>query len=76
MINLNGRKVVTSPLRFENGRYSMDLDHFESMIDEDVKLLLLCNPHNPGGTVRSKEELKLLGDICVKHQIKVVSGCR
>lgn len=73
MINLNGRKVVTSPLRFENGRYSMDMDHFESMIDEDVKLLLLCNPHNPGGTVWSKEELKQLGDICVKHQIKVVA---
>lgn len=73
MINWNDRKLVISPLLFENGRYYMDLDHFENMIDGDVKLLLLCNPHNPGGTVWSREELKKLGDICVRHQIKVVA---
>ncbi|WP_078379218.1 MalY/PatB family protein [Sutcliffiella halmapala] len=73
MINWNDRRLVTSPLHFENGRYHMDWANFESQIDEDVKLLLLCNPHNPGGTVWTKEELKKLGDICVKHNIKVVS---
>lgn len=73
MINWNGRKLVTSPLLYENGRYHMDLANFESMIDDDVKLLLLCNPHNPGGTVWTKEELKKLGDICVRHNIKVVA---
>ncbi|WP_223701517.1 MalY/PatB family protein [Sutcliffiella deserti] len=73
MINWNDRKLVNCSLVMENGRYQMDLAHFESVLDENVKLFLLCNPHNPGGTVWTKEELKSLGEICLKHNITVVA---
>ncbi|WP_339147552.1 MULTISPECIES: MalY/PatB family protein [unclassified Sutcliffiella] len=73
MIVHNERKVLTSPMPYKNGRYHMDLEHFESQLDGTVKMLLLCNPHNPGGTVWTQEELKQLGEICVKHGIIVVA---
>lgn len=78
MIEKNGRKVVNSPLKLVqvNGdlRYEMDFDDFEKkIIENNVKLYLLCNPHNPGGRVWSKEELEQIGDICLRHNVIVVS---
>ncbi|WP_226682339.1 MalY/PatB family protein [Sutcliffiella horikoshii] len=73
MVTYNDRKLVTSPLDYRKGRYHMNLQDFEAKLDGDVKLLLLCNPHNPGGTVWTKEELKQLGEICVKHHVIIVS---
>lgn len=73
MIINNGRKLLTSPMNYKEGRYHMDLEHFESQLDGSVKMLLLCNPHNPGGTVWTYEELKQLSEICVKHGIVVVT---
>lgn len=70
----NERKLVSSDLILKNNRYSIDFHDFEKKItDHNVKLLLLCNPHNPGGRVWSREELKQLGDICYRHQVVVVS---
>ncbi|WP_227521432.1 MULTISPECIES: MalY/PatB family protein [Bacillus] len=73
MIQLNNRKLVTSSLVLKDGRYEFDLEDFESKLDDSVKMLLLCNPHNPGGTVWTKEELTRLGEMCLKHNILVVS---
>ena len=73
MVQMNDRKLVTSSLVLKNGRYEFDLDDFESKLDESVKMLLLCNPHNPGGRVWTKEELLRLGEICLKHNILVIS---
>ncbi|ART77817.1 MalY/PatB family protein [Sutcliffiella horikoshii] len=73
MVTYNDRKLITSPMEYRNGRYYMDLQDFEAKLDGDVKLLLLCNPHNPGGTVWTREELEQLGKICVKHNIIIVS---
>ncbi|MGD7053227.1 MalY/PatB family protein [Sutcliffiella horikoshii] len=73
MVTYNNRKLITSPMEYRNGRYYMDLQDFESKLDDEVKLLLLCNPHNPGGTVWTREELEQLGEICVKHNIIIVS---
>ncbi|MGD6777803.1 MULTISPECIES: MalY/PatB family protein [Bacillaceae] len=73
MVTYNDRKLITSPMEYRNGRYYMDLQDFESKLDDEVKLLLLCNPHNPGGTVWTREELEQLGEICVKHNIIIVS---
>ena len=67
------REIVINQLTENNGNYTMDLDNLESLIDKKTKLLLLCNPHNPVGRVWSKNELKKLGDICVKHHIIILS---
>ena len=53
--------------------YEMDFDHLESIIDDECKVLILCNPHNPGGIVWKKETLVRLADICAKHNILVIS---
>ena len=73
VVKNTGRQIVENKLKFENGRYVMDFDDLESKIDSRVKLLLLCNPHNPVGRVWEKDELKRLGEICLKHNILVVS---
>ncbi|MCM1121852.1 MAG: pyridoxal phosphate-dependent aminotransferase [Eubacterium sp.] len=75
VIEDNGRRVVDSTLyRGEDNRYHMDFADFEKQIVEhQVKLFLLCNPHNPVGRVWTAEELLCLGDICVEHGVIVVS---
>ena len=69
----NDRELVISPLiKLEDGNYVMDFEDIESKI-KDVKMFILCNPHNPVGRVWTKEELKRLGDICIKNNVKVIS---
>ena len=67
------RKLVENPLKLENGRYTFDFDDLKSKITGNTKLLLLCNPQNPGGMVWTKEELKELSSICLKYNIMVIS---
>lgn len=70
----NRRKLVNSQLVYEDGKYSIDFEDFEKKIIENhVKLFLLCSPHNPVGRVWSREELTRVGDICLKHQVVVLS---
>lgn len=69
----NERVLVDNPLTEEQGSYKMNFDHLESLVDEDTKLLILCNPHNPVGRVWDEEDLLKLGDICLKHNIKIIS---
>lgn len=71
----NGRKVVNVPLNMdENGRYEINFDLLKEKTAENGKgVLIFSNPHNPGGTVWSKEELSKLADICWEHKILVVS---
>lgn len=71
----NGRKLVSSDLKYdENSHYSMDYEDFEKkIIENNIKLFILCNPHNPVGRVWTKEELKTIGDICKKHNVIVFS---
>ncbi|TBL72934.1 MalY/PatB family protein [Paenibacillus thalictri] len=74
MIALNGREIVRNPLRLENGRYTMDFELIERQFAEDqVKALLLCNPHNPVGRVWTSEELTRLSELCIKYNIMVFS---
>ncbi|QOR69005.1 pyridoxal phosphate-dependent aminotransferase [Cytobacillus suaedae] len=73
MIEKNNRTVMNSPLILKNNRYYIDFDELEKNLDPSVKLFLLCNPHNPGGRVWSREELLRLGEICLKHNILIVS---
>jgi cystathionine beta-lyase len=69
----HGRILVRNPLRYDLGLYTMDFDDLESKIDEKTRMLFLCNPHNPTGNVWSPEVLKRLGDLCVKHNILLIS---
>ncbi|MBD5508572.1 MAG: pyridoxal phosphate-dependent aminotransferase [Lachnospiraceae bacterium] len=75
VIRDNDREVISNSLSLgEDGRYHIDFEDFEKKITEHrIKLFFLCNPHNPVGRVWTKEELERLGDLCVKHQVTVVS---
>ena len=74
VINNNGRKLVESLLRYEGGKYSVDYEDFEKkIVEEDVKLFILCSPHNPICRVWTVEELREIGRICRKHGVKVIS---
>ena len=73
-VNNNNRKLVRSDLILEDGRYVMDLEDMErKIVSENVKLFIFCNPHNPTGRVWTAEELNALGDICLRHNVLVVS---
>lgn len=73
VIEDNGRKFINSQLHYENGKYTIDFADFEQKILENqVKVFLLCSPHNPAGRVWTKEELTRLGDICLKHRVIIL----
>lgn len=73
-IMANGRRPVNNALVLENGVYQIDFVDFEAkIIEHGVRLFILCSPHNPVGRVWNREELETLGDICLKHQVTVVS---
>jgi cysteine-S-conjugate beta-lyase len=73
VIEKNHRVAIQNQLKEKNGKFTMDLDDLEKKITPKTKLLILCNPHNPGGRVWTKEELQQLAAICEKHQITIVS---
>lgn len=69
-----GREVVNNPLILENDRYRMDFEGLRCIVSGNhCRMLILCNPHNPGGRVWSPEELTELADICYQNNILVVS---
>ena len=72
LVQRNGRRLVECPLKLENGTYRMDLDLFRRSI-KGVRVLILCNPHNPGGVVWTKEELEALADVCAEDNVIVFS---
>lgn len=70
----NHRKKINSPLVSENGFYRMNFDDIEQkIIENDVRLFILCSPHNPVGRVWTKEELVTLGRLCLKYGVTVIS---
>lgn len=73
-IDVTDRKIVECPLVLKENHYECDFEQFEqTIIQNDVKMFILCNPHNPVGKVWSREELKTIGDICKKHHVYVAS---
>lgn len=74
VIQTNNRKLVRQSLVETNGHFEIDFAAFEELIvEKQVKLYILCNPHNPGGRVWTKAELEILGRICQRHGVIVVS---
>jgi cystathionine beta-lyase len=67
------RKLVENPLKNENGRLTFDFEDLKSKIDKTTKLLLLCNPQNPGGMVWTRSELEKLSSICLENGVMVIS---
>lgn len=74
IINSLQRKVVNSSLILKNNHYEIDFDDFErKIVQENVKIFILCSPHNPGGRVWTKQELQKISEICLAHNVLVVS---
>ncbi|MEW4412936.1 MalY/PatB family protein [Clostridium sp. AN503] len=73
VIEDNGRRFINNQLRYEDGRYTVDFEDFEKkIVEHDVKVFILCNPHNPVGRVWTKEELEQMGDICLSHDVVIM----
>lgn len=70
----NGRKVVFNPLkRGADGYYEMDFENLEQVCDEQCRIFILCNPHNPAGQTWSAGTLRRLADFCFEHHLLVIS---
>lgn len=73
-IEKNGRIVADNPLIKKDNSYEMNYEELEEIASqENVKLMLLCSPHNPVGRVWTKEELYKVGSICLKHNVVLLS---
>ncbi|MDR9856795.1 MalY/PatB family protein [Paenibacillus sp. VCA1] len=74
VVQEQGRELALNPLVCENGRYAMDLEGLEKILEGGrVKMLILCSPHNPVGRVWTREELAALVQLCVRHDVMIVS---
>jgi cystathionine beta-lyase len=74
LILKNSRHLVNNELMYFAGRYAIDFEDFEKKILQNhVKLFILCSPHNPVGRVWTADELIQMGDLCLKHNVIVVS---
>ncbi|MCI9018347.1 MAG: aminotransferase class I/II-fold pyridoxal phosphate-dependent enzyme, partial [Lachnospiraceae bacterium] len=70
----NGRNVLESRLRYENGVYSIDFDDLEEKLaDPQTSMLLLCNPHNPIGKIWDRKTLERIGELCIRHHVLVLA---
>lgn len=73
-IRNNGCLLEDNRLVYADGTYTIDFEDFErKAADPSVKVFLLCNPHNPAGRVWTSDELRRMGDICLKHNVFVIS---
>ena len=72
-ISSNGCERLDNPLQLSNNQYVMDLVDLEKKITPRTKMIILCSPHNPIGRVWTREELKDLGELCMKYDILIVS---
>lgn len=73
-IRNNGCNIVENALVYEDRTYRIDFEDLERKASRpDVKLMLLCSPHNPAGRVWTRDELVCIGDICLRHGVRVVA---
>jgi cystathionine beta-lyase len=67
------RRCIENPLQLKNKRYHIDFDDLKKKVGEGARMIFLCNPHNPGGSVWRKEELEELASICMENQVTIIS---
>ncbi|MDG1996600.1 MAG: aminotransferase class I/II-fold pyridoxal phosphate-dependent enzyme [Emcibacteraceae bacterium] len=72
-INKAGMRVEMNPMKKVDGRWHMDLEDLESRLDYETKCLILCNPNNPSGECWTADELRALGDVCMRHGVTVLA---
>lgn len=74
IVSENGRELVKNSLVEKEGYYTMDFDLLEKQAsDPQTKIFVFSNPHNPVGRAWKKEELRRIADICIKHDVLIVS---
>ena len=73
VINAAGREVVECKLVQRDGRYEMDFDAYDAMMTGKERMVILCSPHNPGGRVWSRTELKGVAEFAKRHDLILVS---
>ncbi|MDA7027628.1 pyridoxal phosphate-dependent aminotransferase [Bacillus sp. CLL-7-23] len=70
----NHRKVLTSELIYKEKQYSIDFDDLErKLADPDTTLIIFCNPHNPIGKIWDRKTLEKIGNLCIKHNVLILS---
>lgn len=70
----SNRRLITCDMNYDKGVYTVDFAEFEKkIIDNDVKMYILCSPHNPAGRVWKEEELEQMLEICVRHKVLVIA---
>jgi len=73
IILANDQRILDAQLTETQGRYAMDLDALREKLSPRTKVVFLCSPHNPGGTVWSAQELRALAHLCAEHGLILVS---
>ncbi|MBK7215032.1 MAG: putative C-S lyase [Bacteroidales bacterium] len=69
----HGRKLVHNPLELKDGRLCMDFEDMEAKAAAGAKMIIISSPHNPGGSVWTREELQKMADICLKYNVLMIS---
>lgn len=72
VIEDNNRKVLENELIYENGEYRIDFKDLDEKLSK-VKMMILCNPHNPVGKIWSKDDLARIAELCKKHDVILIS---
>ncbi|MBI9035951.1 MAG: PatB family C-S lyase, partial [Bacteroidales bacterium] len=72
-IKNHGRIQIDNPLLLKNGRYHFDFEDLKLKIDDQVKMIIISNPHNPGGMAWTSKELTELAEICIENDILIIS---
>ncbi|AMD17297.1 cystathionine beta-lyase [Methanobrevibacter sp. YE315] len=72
VIEDNNRKVLENELIYENDEYKIDFDDLDEKLSK-VKMMILCNPHNPIGKIWSENDLNRIGELCKKHDVILIS---
>ena len=72
VIEENDRKVLENELIYENGEYKIDFEDLDEKLSK-VKLMILCNPHNPIGKIWPESDLARIGELCRKHNVILIS---
>lgn len=73
VVENQNRQIVRNPLKLVKDHYEMDYNHLEDCLRQGVKMMILCNPHNPLGRCWTHEELRKVGDLCLKYHCLLVS---
>lgn len=74
VIKMQNRRIEECGLLLKDNRYYIDFEKLEMLAQkDDVNMLMLCSPHNPGGRIWTKDELQKIIDIALNHNLTIVS---